>query len=80
MTELLGVILDAGHFHIADQIRWIWGTPECEAYLTKILLQDRDRQGFDHEVFKALSELQELHMKLNRAPKRRDVWQECCHI
>jgi hypothetical protein len=61
MRELLGDIIDAGYFDIAYRIHAIWGEPECEAYLTRLLLQDRvGRQGFPEKVIKALMDLQQL--------------------
>lgn len=61
MRELLGEIIDAGYFDVAYRIHAIWGEPECEAYLTRLLLQDRlDRKGFPEKVVTALMELQQM--------------------
>jgi hypothetical protein len=70
MRELLGEIIDAGYHEVAYRIATIWGTPECSAYLNKLLLQDRiDRQGFPRNVVSALMEIQQLLPNQNK-----DVW------
>ena len=67
--------VEAEHPAIAARIAAIWGEPECDAYLARLLIQDRDgREGFSVPVFSALAGLQELHLMLY-AQKRVDVWE-----
>lgn len=67
--------VEAEHPAIAARIAAIWGEPECDAYLSKLLIQDRDgRAGFSMTVFSALAGLQELHIMLY-TPKMADVWE-----
>lgn len=47
--------LEAGYPNIADNITLVWGSPECEAYLNKLMLNSRgSRQGFNLDIMDEL--------------------------
>lgn len=50
--------------HILDRIALLWGTPELETYLQRLMLDDRgNRSGFPPEVMRELAFLFELSIK-----------------
>ena len=66
--------LEYAHPHIALKIKMMWGLPECDQYITKLLLPTRiDREGFDEPTLRVLVAMQELHGKLY--PEPHDVWE-----
>ena len=57
------------HPHVVETIKTMWGHPECDIYLTKIMIQDRDnRHGFKPDVFKALAKILDMHRFLYANP------------
>lgn len=64
---------------IAEAIELTWGTMECDAYLNKLILDERgDRQGFPVAVLGALLQLSMAHSELLKSitPKKRDkLWE-----
>ena len=66
--------LEYAHPHIAVRIKMMWGLPECDQYINKLLLPIRvGREGFDEPSIQSLIALQELHSKLY--PQPHDVWE-----
>ena len=66
--------LEYAHPHIALKIKMMWGLPECDQYINKLLLPTRiDREGFDEPTIQVLVAMQELHGKLY--PTDHDVWE-----
>ena len=66
--------LEYAHPHIALKIKMMWGLPECDQYINKLLLPNRiDREGFDEPTIQVLVAMQELHNKLY--PEPHDVWE-----
>lgn len=60
---------------IHDRLGATWGTPQCEAYLDRLILDDRgDRDGFPPQVLSALLVLQRVHAKQFGVFGRRDPW------
>jgi hypothetical protein len=55
----------AEHFpRVAQAIFDLWGSPECDAYLTRLVIDDRgSRAGFPGEVLRALLDLSEQHQR-----------------
>ena len=50
------------HQHIIRNIKALWGTPELDLYLSKLMLSDRnERYGFDAKTFIALNNVLDLH-------------------
>lgn len=49
--------------HIAPKIELLWGHKECNVFISRLLMDTRDgtRQGFPHEVAKALTKLMLRH-------------------
>lgn len=57
------------HPHVVEAIKALWGHPECDIYLTKIMIQDREgRHGFKPDVFKALNKVLNVHRFLYAKP------------
>ena len=55
-------IVAAAYPRVADRIRTLWGTPQCDAYLDELLIDRRGgRQGFPPDVVSALLLLSEEH-------------------
>lgn len=72
-ADLLTAV-EAEHPQIAARIAAIWGEPECDTYLRRLLVQDREgRAGFNVHVFSALAGLQEMH-DLFYPKAETDVW------
>ena len=60
---------------IHDRLGATWGSRQCEAYLDRLILDDRgDRDGFPPNVLTALLVLQRVHAKEFGSFKRRDPW------
>jgi hypothetical protein len=53
----------AEHFpRVAQAIFDLWGSPECDTYLTRLIIDDRgSRAGFPAEVLRALLDLSQQH-------------------
>ena len=65
-------LLEYAHPHIAARIQSLWGMPECDAYLRKLLLPI-DYQPFEPHVAEALMGIQQIHMQ--HFPQAHDVWE-----
>ena len=66
--------LEYAHPHIALSIKMEWGLPDCDEYISGLLLPARlNRSGFDEPTVQALIALQELHQRL--FPQPHDVWE-----
>ena len=64
MQKHLLIISKAGYPRIAEIIAGIWGYPECENYINKLLYEDTSEvKGFPFSVIQALSELKQLSRK-----------------
>lgn len=62
--------LETSYPNIADNITLVWGSPECETYLNKLMLNSRgDRQGFNLDI---MSELMLLTAITER--EQADIW------
>jgi hypothetical protein len=49
---------------IAERVKQLWGTPECDRYLDELLIDKRgNRQGFPPPVVSALLALSEEHLR-----------------
>jgi hypothetical protein len=55
-------IVAAAYPRVAERIRGLWGTPQCDVYLDELLIDRRGgRQGFPPDVVSALLMLSEDH-------------------
>ena len=55
-------VIDSNFPKIAKAIELMWGHPELDAYLSKLIIDERGgRQGFPHEVARALIALHFQH-------------------
>lgn len=60
-TELLAALRDRLP-RIADRIQAVWGYPECDQYLNRLIIDDRgNRQGFPADVLTLLLRLSVMH-------------------
>lgn len=58
----IDILRNHGLSRIVNKIELLWGYPELDEYLTKLIISDReDRAGFDLQVFDALLHLSNLH-------------------
>ena len=49
---------------IAAQVVDLWGTPECDTFLNRLIIDDRgDRAGFPPEVLAALLDISRQHQQ-----------------
>jgi hypothetical protein len=66
----------AEHFpRIAQAIFDLWSSPECDAYLDKLILDDRGgRAGFPREVLRALLDLSQQHQRQFAHGDPHPVW------
>ncbi len=49
---------------IAERLKELWGSPECDRYFAELLIDTRgNRQGFPPAVVSALLELSEAHQR-----------------
>jgi hypothetical protein len=63
--------LERSHPHIVDRLRMLWGFPEGQVYLSRLLVDNRGgRQGFSREVFAELAELHDKYPQEFRAAPR----------
>jgi hypothetical protein len=70
ITELSGK-----HERIAKAIELMWGTRECENYLSSLVLADRhDRQGFSKEAFTVILKLGIIHSDIVGPEESKDRW------
>lgn len=53
-----------GFPHILKNIKDLWGHPELEIYINKILLQDEPREGFPTDAFRELNDILDVHRLL----------------
>ena len=61
--------------HIHQQLLALRGTPQGEAYLHSLIVDDRgNRQGFPPDVLRALLVLQRVHFEQFGTFKRVDPW------
>ena len=61
-SEIFAKLREKNLGRIAEAIDLTWGHNECDAYLSKLIISDRDnRVGFEPEVFNMLLRLQKLH-------------------
>jgi hypothetical protein len=61
--EPFAIVLQA-YPRIAERLRELWGSAECDRYLAELLIDRRgSRQGFPPPVVSALLELSEVHQK-----------------
>jgi hypothetical protein len=57
-------VIAAGYPRIAERIGILWGTPQLDAYLDQLLIDDRgNRQGFPPPVVAALLEISGQHQR-----------------
>ena len=62
----LKIISDNGFERISQAIEIAWGSRDCENYLKKLLVSDREgRRGFPPEVFKSIIALANGHPETN---------------
>lgn len=68
--------LEASYPNIASNITLIWGSPECEAYLNKLMLNSRgDRQGFNLDIMDELMLLTAITEN-----EKMDIWTAAVQI
>lgn len=60
-AEDLTAILEAWYPTVAANIRALWGEPELDEYLARIMVMDGDQHGFEPAAWSALAKLQVLH-------------------
>lgn len=54
-----------GFPHIIKRIKALWGSPECDLYISQLLIPERNRnEGFPAEAFKELSDILDVHRLL----------------
>ena len=64
-----------GFPHVLKRIEELWGSPECDLYITQLLIPDRDRkEGFPPDAFKELTNILDVHRLLYAACNKPD----CC--
>jgi len=69
-----------GFPHVLKKVKELWGHPELELYINKIMLQDEPREGFPTDAFRELNDILDVHRLLYAkcdkpgccAPKRLD--------
>ncbi len=62
--------------HIAESLTLVWGNPECENYLSKLMINNRsDRQGFSLDVMNELMLLMDI-----TEHERPDMWADSIKI
>jgi hypothetical protein len=66
----------ADHFpRIAQAVFDLWGTPECDAYLARLIVDDRGtRSGFPPEVLQALLDLSAQHQRQFGLSRSGPLW------
>lgn len=66
----------AQHFpRIAETVQTLWGAPELDAYLDRLLIDKRGtRVGFPPEVVKALLTLSRQHIEQFKFRTLDDIW------
>jgi hypothetical protein len=66
----------AGAFpRIAQAIEMLWGNPELDDYLNRLIVDDRgDRQGFPPHVITALLALSKQHLEQFGFRREKDAW------
>jgi len=70
-------ILKDSYPRIASAIELMWGHPECEDYVNKLILNDRgSRQGFPKDAMSALLGLFRLHTQAFSFQSDFDKWSE----
>lgn len=59
----LHIIKTYGFLRISNAIELMWGTPECDDYISKLIVDfERDnRVGFPQEVFSSILSLYSIH-------------------
>lgn len=68
--------LEANYPNIASNITLIWGSPECEAYLNKLMLNSRgERQGFNLDIMNELMLLTAITEN-----EKMDIWTKAVQI
>lgn len=68
--------LEADYPNIADNITLIWGSPECETYLNKLMLNSRgSRQGFNLDIMDELMLLTAI-----TEHEKTDIWTSSAQI
>ncbi len=68
-------IVEAKFPRIALQIHDLWGTPECDRYLDKLIIDDRgNRAGFPPDVMTALLELSRQHQRQFGFARAENEW------
>jgi hypothetical protein len=66
--EPFGIVLQS-YPRIAERLRKLWGTAECDRYFAELLIDQRgNRQGFPPAVVSALLELSEAHQRRGGSP------------
>ena len=68
-------IVEAKFPRIAEAVRSLWGTPQLDSYLDKLLIDERgDRAGFPPEVVAALLALSNQHIETFGFRTTADAW------
>lgn len=68
-------IVEAKFPRIAAQIVDLWGTPECDRHLDKLIIDDRgNRAGFPPDVMAALLEISRQHQDRFRFGRPENQW------
>lgn len=71
------VVVQSQFPKVAESIRLLWGTPELQLYLSKLIVDDRHyetgapRQGFPHDV---MSSLLVIYNKHSAGAPITDIW------
>lgn len=53
-----------GFPHVIKAIKELWGGPELELYINKLVLMDKPRDGFPPDAFVELNEILDVHRLL----------------
>lgn len=68
-------IVTSNYPKVMDKINLIWGYPECELELDRLIVSNRsNRQGFPREVLEAIVAIHFEHQRLFGAFKKVDPW------
>lgn len=74
VVQLIAFIRE-DHPRAASLLHWHWGRDDFDVIMDELLTYsgDRNRQGFDTEIFSALLELQKIHSE-TKPESEEDPW------
>jgi hypothetical protein len=69
-------LIEAEYPHIAKALKLLWGYPEANKYIVKLIDDCRtgQRQGFSPAILNALLTVQEAHQKLVKDDYQPSTW------